>query len=106
MYLAPDYLQYTLDPHAERKLARILSVQPDHSRPLAHQFNFALESAYEWAIGGVHDFSLGCAPKPSFRRRCLAGYRASTKRGSTTTCANKHSPARWPTIQTTNSPLT
>ncbi len=65
MNLAPDYLEYTQDPHAERKLARILSVQPDPSRPLT-QFDFALESAYEWAIGWVHDFALGCVPRPGF----------------------------------------
>lgn len=65
MNLAPDYLEYTLDPHAERKIARILSIQPDPSRPLA-QFDFALQSAYDWAIGWAHDFALGCAPRPGF----------------------------------------
>lgn len=57
--------EYIHDPHAARKLARILSIQPDPSRPLT-QFDFALESAYEWAIRWVHDFSLGCAPRPNF----------------------------------------
>ena len=57
--------EYTLDPHVARKFARILSIQPDPSQPLT-QFDFALQSAYEWAIGWAHDFSLGCAPKPSF----------------------------------------
>lgn len=65
MNLAPDYLEYTLDPHADRKLARILSVRPDPFRPLT-QFDLALESAYEWALRWVHDFALGCAPRPNF----------------------------------------
>ena len=65
MILAPDYLEYTQDPQAEGKLARILSIQPDPSQPW-EQFDFALRSAYEWAIGWVHDFVLGCAPRPSF----------------------------------------
>ena len=57
-------------PDRARKLAAILSIQPDDSQPLT-QFSAEQRAAYEWAIQWLHDFNLGRRPKPEFSDEVL-----------------------------------
>ena len=65
-----DAFNSALNPDHARKIAAILSIQPDDSQPLM-QFSAEQREAYEWAIQWLHDFNLGRRPKPGFSDEVL-----------------------------------
>lgn len=60
----------SIDPDHARKVAAILSIQPDDARGLA-QYSPVQRQACEWAIRWIHDFNLGRMPRPNFSDEVL-----------------------------------
>lgn len=65
-----DASDFRLDPGHARKVAAILSIQPDDSQPLT-QFSREQLEAYLWAVKWLHDFNLGRMPEPGFSDEVL-----------------------------------
>lgn len=65
-----DAANLLTNPVYARKIAAILSIQPDDSQPLS-RFSAEQREAYEWAIKWLHDFNLHRMPEPGFSEEVL-----------------------------------
>ena len=65
-----DSFDSVLNPEQARKIAAILSIQPDDSQPLT-QVSAEQRESYEGALKWLHDFNLGRKPKPGFSDEVL-----------------------------------